>query len=75
MVYAVFGLSVLLLMLVFRLVILLRLGLPLIYALLVPVLFPDWYHRHMLLADGLFFVMVGLVALSWVITLLRRIWG
>lgn len=75
MVYVVFGLSVLLLVLVFRLAILLRLGLPLIYALLVPVLFPDWYHGHVALADGLFFVMVGLVALSWVVTLLRGIRG
>ena len=72
MLYVMFGLGVLLLTLVFRLAALLRLMIPLLYALLVPVLFPDWYHGHMALADGLFFGMVGLVALSWVVTLVRR---
>ena len=27
------------------------------------------------LADGIFFALVGLAALSWVVTLLRRLWG
>lgn len=30
-----------------------------------------WYLTHTALADGIFFVLVGLVALSWVVSLIR----
>lgn len=51
----------------------LRLAIPLIYALLVPVLFHDWYDTHEALGNGIFFALLGLVALSWIITIVRKI--
>ena len=33
--------------------------------------FRPWYLAHTALADGIFFVLVGLVALSWVVSLIR----
>ena len=33
--------------------------------------FRPWYLAHTALADGIFLVLVGLVALSWVVTLIR----
>ena len=51
----------------------LRLAIPLLYALMVPVLFRDWYDTHEALGDGIFFALLGLVALSWIITIVRKI--
>ena len=53
----------------------LRLGIPMLYALLELTVFHGWYQAHTALADGIFFALVGLAALSWVVTLLRRLWG
>lgn len=50
-----------------------RLTIPLLYALLLPILFGDWYHSHELVGNGIFFFLLGLVALSWVISLIRKI--
>lgn len=50
-----------------------RLAIPLIYALLLPVLFRDWYDAHEALGNGIFFALLGLVALSWIITIVRKI--
>ena len=33
--------------------------------------FRPWYLAHTALADGIFLVLVGLAALSWVVTLIR----
>ena len=41
--------------------------------LVVPILFQDWYHTHQALGDGIFFVLVGLAALSWVVTIVGHI--
>ena len=49
----------------------LRLSGPLLYALLIPTLFRQWYLDNTLLADGIFFALLLLVAVSWVITLAR----
>ena len=38
---------------------------------LVITVFRPWYLTHTALADGIFFVLVGLVALSWVVSLIR----
>ena len=32
-----------------------------------------WYLAHIALADGIFFALVGLAALSWVVTLIRAV--
>ena len=49
----------------------LRLSMPLLYGALVITVFRPWYLAHTALADGIFFVLVGLVALSWVVSLIR----
>ena len=49
----------------------LRLSVPMLYGVLVITLFRPWYLAHTALADGIFFVLVGLVALSWMVSLIR----
>ena len=49
----------------------LRLSVPLLYGALVITVFRPWYLAHTALADGIFLVLVGLAALSWVVTLIR----
>ena len=64
-----------LLPLLLRLAIRLRLGIPLLYALGMLTVFHSWYQAHTALADGVFFALVGLAALSWVVTAARKILG
>ena len=66
-----FALLPLLLRLAFRL----RLGIPLLYSVLMLTVFHGWYQAHAALGDGILFAMVGLAALSWVVTLARKIAG
>lgn len=51
----------------------LRLTIPLLYALLVPFLFRDWYYAHEALGNGIFFGLLALTLLSWTVTLVRKI--
>ena len=53
MLMIVFGAGYLLLSLLFHAASLLHLGLPLLYALLVPTLFSGWYYSHYALANGI----------------------
>ena len=50
-----------------------RLGIPLLYVFAVPVLFPDWLREQETLATGILFAMLGLVVLSWVVTICRKL--
>ena len=70
----IFGFGLLLLPVLFRLALKLRLGIPMLYAVLMLTAFHGWYQAHTALADGIFFALIGLTALSWVVTLLRRLW-
>ncbi len=70
----IFGFGLMLLPILFRLALKLRLGIPMLYAVLMLTVFHGWYRAHTALADGIFFALVGLAALSWVVTLLRRLW-
>ena len=70
----IFGFGLMLLPILFRLALKLRLGIPMLYAVLMLTVFHGWYQAHTALADGIFFAMVGIAALSWVVTLLRRLW-
>ena len=74
MMFMILGIGLFLLPILFRLALKLRLGVPMLYALLAPTVFHGWYQAHTTLADGIFFALVALVALSWVVTLLRRLW-
>lgn len=69
----VFGFALLPLLL--RLALRLRLGIPLLYSVLMLTVFHGWYQTHAALGDGILFAMVGLAALSWVVTLARKIAG
>ena len=57
-----------------RLAIRLRLGIPILYALGMLTVFHSWYQTHTALADGIFFALVGLSALSWVATAARKVY-
>ena len=70
----IFGFGLVLLPILFRLALKLRLGIPMLYTALMLTVFHGWYRAHTALADGIFFALVGLAALSWVVTLLRHIY-
>ena len=59
----------------FLLPMLLRLWIPILYALGMLTVFHSWYQTHTALADGIFFALVGLAALSWVATAARKVYG
>jgi hypothetical protein len=75
MMFMILGLGMFLLPILFRLALKLRLGVPMLYALLMLTAFHSWYQANSALADGIFFALVGLVALSWVATLLHCLAG
>lgn len=50
-----------------------RLGIPLLYALFVPILFPDWVQENETLATLIFVGLIALIILSWVITIRKRV--
>ena len=52
---------------------LLRLTIPLGYAIVVSLCFGEWYHAHEALGDGIFFALLGMVALSWIVSIVRKI--
>ena len=74
MAFMILGIGSALLPLLLRLALKLRLGVPLLYSFLMLTIFHSWYQAHAALADGILFAMVGLVALSWLVTLARRLW-
>ena len=59
--------------LLLRVISLLRLTIPLGYAVAVSLCFGEWYYAHEVLGDSIFFVLLGTVALSWVISIVRKI--
>lgn len=67
------GIAVLFFSVVIVLVSRLRLTIPLLYALLLPILCPEWYGAHEALGNGIFFGLLGVVALSWAVTLVRKV--
>lgn len=68
-----FLISIWFLALLLRAISLLRLTIPLGYAVVVSLCFGEWYHAHEALGNGIFFVLLGLVVLSWVISITRKI--
>ena len=46
---------------------------PLLYGILAPTLFYDWFHTHQQLAEGIGWALIALVAISWIISLIRKI--
>ena len=72
MTYFVLGFGLMLLPVLFRLALRLRLGVPMAYAVVAPTIFRSWYLANTALADGIFFALIGLMALSWLITLGKK---
>ena len=46
----------------------LRLGIPMLYAVMALTVFHGWYQANPAFGDAIFFGLVGLAALSWVVT-------
>ena len=59
--------------LLLRAISLLRLTIPLGYAVVISLCFGEWYHAHEALGDGIFFALLGMVALSWIVSIMRKI--
>lgn len=51
----------------------LRLSVPLLYCFIVAFFMPGWSTRNPELSMGILYGLIGLVVLSWVITLIRKI--
>ena len=71
MLTACFSMLLYLLFLLIRIVMKLRLSIPLVYLVLMLTVFQPWYRVHTALADGIFLVMLGCVMLSWIISFIR----
>lgn len=63
----------LLLPLWFKLLIKLRLGPALVYVVLGNTVWLDWAAHHTALADGILFAILGITALSWLVTFYHKI--
>ena len=57
----------------FRLTSTLRLGIPALYILLICTVFSGWYDTHEPLGDGILFVLLACVMLSWVYSAVQKI--
>ena len=75
MMYASIFLFLLMLLLntLFKIASIFRLGIPLFYALFIAILFPDFVHEQETLANGILLAMLVLIALSWVVTIRKKI--
>ncbi len=70
----IFLMGILFLPLMLRLMLRLRLGIPMLYVVLMLTVFHGWYQANTALADGILFALVGLAALSWVVTAGRKLY-
>ena len=52
-----------------------RMTIPLLYTVSMLTVFHGWYRAHTTLADNILFVLVVLVVLSWLLSLLGRVWS
>ena len=57
----------------FRIAGFLRLSIPLLYALIVPTLFHEWYYAHYAIANGIWYAMLVLVAVSCVVSIVQKV--
>ena len=48
-----------------------RMTIPLLYTVSMLTVFHGWYRAHTVLADRILFALVGLVVLSWLLSLIR----
>ena len=52
-----------------------RMTIPLLYTVSMLTVFHGWYRAHTVLADRILFALVGLVVLSWLISLGKCVWS
>ena len=57
---------------IFRIASLFRLTIPVVYTIIVPILFPDWLHENKTLVTVIWFTLIGLVILSWIVTIRKK---
>ena len=65
MAYLMLGSVMILLSIVFRLAAVFRLTIPLVYALIVPTVFHEWYYANQTLANVIWYALLAVVVLSW----------
>ena len=75
MLMIIFGAGCKLLTVIYHAASLLHLGLPLLYALIVPTLFSSWNYSHYALANGIWYALIVLGLISWGVSLVRKIAG
>ena len=75
MMFGMIGAGLGVLAILFRLAALARLTIPLLYTMSMLTVFHGWYRAHTALADNILFALVGLVVLSWLLSLGKRIRG
>ena len=75
MAYLILGGVMILLSVVFRLAAVFRLTIPLLYALVVPTVFHEWYYANQPLANVIWYVLLAVVVLSWMVSLVRNVRG
>ncbi|MGO5023527.1 hypothetical protein ACTQ4E_10585, partial [Lawsonibacter sp. LCP25S3_G6] len=75
MAYLMLGIVMIFLSIVFRLAAVFRLTIPLLYALVVPTVFHEWYYANQTLANVIWYVLLAVVVLSWVVSLVRKVRG
>ena len=75
MMLLVIGAGLGVLAILFRLAALTRLTLPLLYTLSMLTVFHSWYQANAAMADDILFALVGLVVLSWPISLGKCVWS
>lgn len=75
MAYLMLGSVMILLSIVFRLAAVFRLTIPLVYALIVPTVFHEWYYANQTLANVIWYALLAVVVLSWVVSLVRKVRG
>lgn len=73
MVYLILGLAMAVLSAVLRLAAIFRLAIPLIYALVVPTVFHEWYYANQAFAESIWYGMLAAVVLSWLASLVKKV--
>lgn len=74
MIFWMIGAGLGVLALLFRLAALTRLTIPLLYTMSMLTVFHGWYRAHTAMADNILFALIGLVILSWLLSLGKRVW-
>jgi hypothetical protein len=73
MLYMIIFAVVIVISIILRVASALGLTIPLLYGLLAPTLFSEWFHANQQLAEGIGWALLGFVALTWVLSIVRKI--